>query len=543
MKSMKKVTKKIMALVLAVVCIMGLTACGSGKKNTNTEVGASSTLEIYCLNAGYGTEWLTEMVELFKEQDWVKEKYPDLQIEYPMVNDQRAYAQSLLNSGSKANKYDLIFGIDYRDFVGPTGELLELSDVLYNQKVPGEDVLYKDKMNESALLSNKYIDASNASEESYYSTVWAGGCVSFLYNKTILESFGLSEPNTTDELIKACAVIKANEGKDNGKFNKGASIIQSSDAEYWQYIFPIWWAQYDGVEAYSDFYNGISNGRYSTDIFKKEGRLESLKVFETLLDYDSGYLSKNSFNYQFMQSQTSFLQGEAVFHVNGDWFANEMASTMKEIGSTDKFGTMRMPIVSALGTKLGITDAELSAIVDYVDGDVAEQPAFTSTKGYSAEQVIESVTEARSVNFSTGSSHMASIPKYAEGKEVAADFLLFMATDEALECYAKATGGSTLPFEYDIKTKNPELYQTFSSFTQDVQSYFDNGNFTVHTLPAADAFPLSKYGGLNPIITYSFYTDFSSNNNTVTAQSLFDETIAYWTTEKFNSSLSKAGLK
>ena len=536
--------KKVMAILMAgLMCISGFTACTSKGGTDDTDVkSGSDTLKIYCLDAGYGTEWLTKTIEAFEQQDWVKEKYPNLKIEQPLINNKKSFAESLLTAGGKTSQYDLIFGMGCDGYKGPTGGLYELTECLYNSEIPGEGVIYKDKMNDSALESNRYVDSSDLTSETYWSTSWAGGNVSILYNKTILDSFGLAMPNTTDEFINACAVIKANEGKNNGKYNKGASILQSSDAQYWQYTFPVWWAQYDGIEDYLNFYNGISNGRYSNDIFKKEGRLESLKVLETVLNYDTGYLAKDSFSFQFMQAQTSFLQGEAVFHVNGDWFANEMKNTIAQIGSNDEFGTMRMPIVSALGKKLGITDAELSAIVDFIDGDVAEQPAFTSTVGYSAEEVIDRVKEARSVNYSIGPGHMAMIPDNAVAKDLAVDFLLFMATDKGLECYAEGTGGSSLPFEYNFKEKNPELFDSFSAFTQDVQNYFNNGNFSVYTLPSSNSFPLYRYGGLKPLISESYYVEFSGSGKSKTAQQYFDETKEYWTTEKFNEALGKAGI-
>ncbi len=40
----------------------------------------------------------------------------------------------------------------------------------------------------------------------------------------------------------------------------------------------------------------------------------------------------------------------------------------------DTFKIMRLPIISELGVKLGITDEELSALVDYVGGEVDAIP-------------------------------------------------------------------------------------------------------------------------------------------------------------------------
>ena len=55
------------SLLLAVT----FTACGSGKIS-NSE----NFLEVYMWEAGYGREWLDKELEAFKNEDWVKEKYP-----------------------------------------------------------------------------------------------------------------------------------------------------------------------------------------------------------------------------------------------------------------------------------------------------------------------------------------------------------------------------------------------------------------------------------------------------------------------------------
>lgn len=542
----KKVTKLVSLLAAFGMTLPTLASCsgGGGLGGGSKAPEGEHVLQVYCTEAGYGVEWLKALLDLFKEQAWVKEKYPNLQIPYPTTNDVRSFPQSMIEAGKKTNSYDLLFGIGANSLGGTDSELLNLAEGVYNTTVPGEDVLYKDKLATSLLQSHKYTNLSNLDSEEYYFTSWIGGMSSFVYNETILQSFGLDVPKTTDEFISVCATIKANEGKDNGKYNKGSSILQSADADYWQYAFPNWWAQYDGIDGYNNFYNGIYNNRYSVDIFKMPGRLESLKVIETLLDYDSGYLDKATFNYQFMQAQTAFLQGNDAFFFTGDWFTNEMRGIYQELEANNQLGgsfrMMRMPIVSALGTKLGITDAELSAIVDYIDGETATAPSFTSTVGMSNDAVIERVREARSINFSLSSVHVGFIPKYAEGKEVALDFLRFMATDIANEEYTKVTS-SPLYFDYNLKEKAPNVYNALPQMAKDSVDFFQNASFEAYTLRDAASYPLAQYGGLSALATTHYFQILSAQNGS-TAQKMFDDTIAMWSTEKFNQALGSAGV-
>lgn len=539
--------KKLICVALGVtLSVAALAGCTYQKRSPDTE----STLEVYAFDAGYGVDWVGEMLDLFADQDWVKEKYPNLNILQPITNDVSNFAESKLNAGERSNTIDLIFGTNLFDYAGPNGDLLDLTESVYNSPVPGETdesgkpVLWIDKAIGSYNESNRYIDTTNLSSESYYTVSWAAGMNSFVYNETILNSFGLDVPNTTDDLEEVCAIIKANEGKDNGKYNEGYSFVQSREADYWSYLFPVWWAQYEGVSRYLDFWNGIDNDIYSVNIFRQQGRVKSLEVYEDLLAYSKGYLSLNSFLDEFMMAQTSFLQGHGVFHVNGDWFAKEMEQTMSDIiseeGGIDSFKTMRMPVVSALGVKLGIEDSTLSDIIDYLDGDTASLPDFESTAGYTDDAVVAAVREARTIVHSIGPNHTAVIPAYANGKDVAVDFLRFMATDIAQESYIRSTGGASLPFNYDLKEKNIELYNELHPLLQSRHDYFNA--YEIYTLPSDRAFPLARYGGIKAFVTEHYYTTFSANGNQKTPGDYYDETISAWTSNKFNNALSNSGI-
>ena len=526
--------KKIASFALAATLGLSVAAFGGCKpKVPDTE----ETLEVYCLKAGYGSEWCESLLKLFQEQDWVKEKYPNLNVVYSS-NDIQNFGESKLNSGRKANTVDLLFGTVLQSFAGPGGEIADLTDLVYNTQVPGEDILFKDKANSSYNDSNRYIDVTDLEGEPHWYTVsWAGGMNSFIYNETILNKYGIKVPNTTDELIAACATLKSKDVY---------SFIQSKEADYFSYLFPVWWAQYEGITEYLNFWNGISGSRYSRNIFKQKGREKSLEVYRDLLDYSKGYLALSSFTGEFMEQQTLFLKGGAAFHANGDWFDNEMRAISEEIkaknGKIDVFKTMKLPIVSALGEKLGITDAQLSAIVDYVDGAAETKPEFTSSTGYTEEEVIDAVREARTVVSTIGPNHTAAIPEYANGKAVAADFLRFMATDIALEDYIRVTGGASLPFTYNLKEKNEALYNQISTLQQSRHDYFDTDKYEIYSLPSSDAFPLARYGGLQAFVTENYYTTFSASGNKKTPQDFMNETLNAWTQSKWESACSHAGI-
>ena len=538
-----------MGLLLSVASLSG---CGRDVPDT------VETLEVYCVDAGYGSEWCQVLLDLFGEQEWVQEKYPNLQILPLRHNDVATYAANRIDSGANSNTIDLFFGTFLHSYAGTRtdgGELIvDLTDSVYNAQVPGEDILYKDKMLDSYYESNRYVDPLNPSaEDKFYYTSWAGGMNGIIYNEEILEQFGCDVPNTTDELLEICALVMANEGLDNGRYNGGFSFMYSAkDTDYISdYLLPVWWAQYEGADGYRNFWNGLSENRCSVNIFRQMGRLYSLEAFADLVNYDTGYVTRSAATYGYMESQTLMLRGNGVFHVNGDWFDIEMQSIREQIeaegGDQYTLKMMRTPVISAIVEKTpsiteaaetaGITaDEMLSNVIDAVD---AGEDGYT---GIDPDD-YQTIRKARSIIHTAGPNHTAVIPSYAAGKDVAVDFLRFMATDIALEAYMRTTLGAGLPFEYDVKTKNPELYASFSAIEQSRVDYFSDPNLEITILPSENAFPLARYGGVDMFINDRYFSTFGVSGNTVTPQDFYDQTWESWNEPgRWENACSQAGL-
>ena len=527
--------KTMLSLVLCAATVLCSVGCGGQVPDTE------EALSIYVLDAGYKTDWVHSVIELFKQQDWVKEKYPNLVIPYPMINDVQSYAEMRLDSGTR-NDLDLMFmaNLPY-SYKGAVNKVVDLTDVLYNSTVPGEDVLYKDKMTPSFLQSMAYNNPTQEYENGrYYTTTWAGGEISVLYNATILDSLGIKVPNTTDELIAACETIRLLKGNLEGKYDKGYSFVASKDAIYWEYIYPVWWAQYEGIQGYYNFYNGIDGNRLSKNIFKQKGRLESAKIFEAILGYDTGYLDPAWANNEFMTTQTQFLQGYGIFHVNGDWWPSEMAEMEARIPEEKRqtIKIMPMPIVSSIIEKTPTIndDATLSKVIEAVDNEVGSYPGVSETD-------YNKIKEARSIVYSISANIEAVIPSHAKGKDVAIDFLRFMATDIACAAYIESTLGASLPFNYDVEEKNPALFNSLSVFHQERIRQFNLKSNPITYLPYHQIFPLVVYGGLGANSNANYFTTFSRAGNTKTAQNYYDNTLAAWTDAKWDSALRAAGLK
>ena len=538
---------------LCVLMAAGIAAGAAGCSNKVPDT--EETLEVYCRDAGYGYAWCEALLDAFKQQDWVQQKYPNLQVAFDQ-NQVASYAESKLKSGAEANTIDLFFATGGYELAGVDSKgndyLADLTEYVYGQNVPGENVLFIDKVQDSYNTSNLYHDVTATTDkDTYYFVSWADGMDGILYNADILESLGIPVPVTTGEWLASMRKIKDLQGNQEGKYSVGYSILQSNDApNYVDYMFYIWWAQYEGIDNYLDFFNGIDSGRYSSGIFDQVGRVEALKVLEQAVNKTNDYVNPTSFTDEYLISQTEFLRGKAVYHMNGDWFDNEMREIKEEIkqvnGLDYDIQMMRTPVISSIVTQTpsvqalaktrGITeDAALRLVIEAVDSGADSYEGVTAPD-------FERIREARSIVHSIGPNHTAFIPSYATGKEVAMDFLRFMATDIANEIYIEATGGATLPFLYNVKEKNPQLYESLSDFQKTRIGYFTDENVGLYVLPSENSFPLVLYGGVMPFTTQNYYITFSMSGNTKMPQNYFDDTKAYWTDARWQDALAKAGI-
>ncbi len=523
---MKKFFKKAMVIAGATLMALTGTACAPG---STTGPGC---LDVYVHDAGYGVEWCTKMLEVFVQEDWVKNKYPDLNITFTDDSSDRAgYVKEALEAGRDGNDFDLLFGFN-SDIPEDTSILEDLTADVYDLAVPGESVLYKNKMFPTFLDANR--DATSKTQIKYNSTPWAGGATGIYYNEDLLTDEGFSVPRTTDELIGICDDYYTKYYGSNAPTKY--AFVGTEGLPYWQYLLPQLWAQYEGVQGYKNFWEGKANGTVKNiEIFQQEGRLYAAKVFEDLLEYGK-YMDPSSLSWNNVQAQNALYAGNALFMVNGDWLEKEMEN--EDISTTYDIKLMRTPVISALGTDLGITDEQLASIVDYVDGVTAVKPTGTGID----DDVIDIVREARNVMYSIGSNHISFIPTYADEKDIAKDFLRFMATDKAQEIFMQYTG-SILPFNYDVENSTATEYTSLSESKKELIKYLQGD--AIEYLPVEQSFPLFRLGGVRVFysaVADNYQSGLAAQTRSFTAQELYDETIRLWDNQAWQTAVTLSGI-
>ena len=545
---MKGTMKK--ALALTLTGLMGATFFAGCNKGGNKE--SDQHLEVYVISTGYKTDGIRAVLETFGQQDWVKEKYPNYTFNIK-DNRQDNYALNKVKN-PKTNEFDMLFTSDkfVSTFEGNAkGEslLLDITESVYNTEVidkPG--VKYVDALADAYVNYVGYTTKSN-SEPKYFEVPFITGTKGIVYSQEIFERFGYTDgktPLTTDELFELCDAMKENpELAGNAE---GYSFIEAS--QYYSGILPIWWAQYDGVEAYDNFWKGKytdSRGKTKTsnEIFTLEGRLHSLQVIEDIVKYDNGYFALDQSNAgDFMQRQTTLLKGNYAMSVCADWYDTEMKTqveSMKAAGETPHtVRIMKTPVVSAIINKLTTVtdDAMLRKVIEAID------KGETSYEGVSEED-FAIVKEARSIYELGSMGHVGVIPSVSNSQDVAIDVFRFMATEVCQNAYMKATMGQNLPFDYDFKNMPDDVKEAISPLQQDRLSYYYSETVPVTVLPPTLRYPLAHYSSLQPFQSANNHYGklFSPQGAELTAQKLFDDTIAYWTPDKFDMAIERAGLK
>ena len=465
---MKKIKVGAVALssLMAVSCFAG---CNK-EKAANDE----NTLQIYCIEAGYGVDWL------YKAADAFKVAYP----EYSVVIETEEgvnRVENMLTSGPKNTTHDLLFTTEKLAKLQASGPnalagydcVMENLTDMYNTKVPGENVTLKEKTADY-LLDLYAVEEENAEgewEDNYYMFSWANSLMGIVYNKTMFAEKTVSVPRTTEEFYDVCDVLKQDV----------APIIGSFAVSYTGAVATTWWAQYEGQAEYMRYWEPTSLNDYDT--ISQKGKLYQVQIQNQIYKPSYNRLHEDTIDSNYTESQAKFITREAAMLFCGDWFENEMKSLIeqnKKQGINDEYGMMKTPLNSAVVEKLSFwdstkdystvfqaargdnpdetqlqilkeADAKLTQIIDYVDGETTEKPDF------STDEDIAIVRESRNIAITYGPGHQAVIPTYATAKEAAKKFLLFLASDKAQKIFTEATSGATMPYGYDPIADNVQL--------------------------------------------------------------------------------------
>lgn len=559
---MKKSILKLLSLLMALFIAFGMSACAGGG-NSDSE----NTLDIYLLYKGYGDEWLESAIDRFEKESWVKEKYPELDVNYT-YNAEDAHAPQKINGGASMNKYDLMFGVNLQGYE-TKGLIADLTDLVYNAEVPGEaGVKVKDKIPQRVLERVKRAQGAPIREDggdSYYVVSYMDGMFGMLYNADLLAQMQLEVPLTTEQFKSVGDQIKTKKYTSSLGGGEDTVIINNANDNYWNSAYSVWWAQYEGIQNVEDYFEGYDRAedeKGSMTVLDQHGRLESLRTVEDVL---STYSYKNSLSVvDYKEAQTAFLSGRGVFHYNGDYFSTEMAIEQESLvgrGVDYDIKFMKMPVISAIAEKLsfyeekGVDYETLSAdkknaydlkvqqIIKDVDANLTYEQSASKIQGIS-ETDFDIVAAARQiVGLRTAVGQSAVVPSYAAAKELAADFLRFMYTDASIKDFAISSKGLIFPTTYDV-INDADVQANVTKINKSKMDLLKGtSNYEFTSIPAASATTLGR-GGLEAIyFNGKFEVMFIQNgDNRMSAEQILAAEKAHWE-GGWEQMLSAAGLR
>ena len=571
---MKKINKAFAAL-MAVCCMSSMAlsaaACGGNKGgdvsssgggtvDLGTDIGGGTrsriTFDVMATNAGYGIDWIKAALDEFAKQDWVKEKYPRLTVSNVDVGSIDSMKSQLTAS---SNKYDLFISVhelnsQLEKKVNGEYCVQDLS-IVYNSTVPGESVTVKEKMLPS-LADSQVIERNG--EDIYASMPWVNGTMGISYNakrlnalRTINGDIATEMPRTTSELLTM--VEEVNEALNSGarKDDTDQAVFVPVNTRYENGILNNWWAQYEGIAGYNNFWNGVDEkGDPSVEIFSQQGRLEALTVLDGMLS-EYGYGGDSNDVGRF---QNRFMMGWGVFMINGDWLYNELGGKEAVNEWSDVFNLrwLQAPVVSSIVDKCEQvkTDAQLSFVVKCVDEGkdfAATKTAYASAShGELTEADYNRIYEARKL-VDKMNGHCSYIPSYAEGKYVAMDFLRFLATDKGNEIVMNKTNGMVTPYVGGGANNYKVSDSALANYAPVLQDRIKQTCASSVSLPDMYSYKTYYQGGLYPWTKYisPSVTMLASGGDKASPEAIWQADINYYTANNnamYESMMKRAGL-
>lgn len=482
MKKLKFI-KTVTCLALASLTAFSLAACGAGNEGGGGGgTGSTGSINVHFMVGGFGTDVNDKLSADYKALTGVR------------VNFKPSYTQGEIQQlvNSQQEQYDIVMPLLNMYFAQDTNKL-ECLDEVYNAIPQGESVAIKDKMNQD--LCNYLL----ADDGHRYQMVANDSVSALCYNAdTLDEAFGEGNwtlPRTTKELLKISDDLVA----------KGYYAFSTSTAinYYWDYLGTVWWAQYEGLESFDNFYQGKywdgDSWEYGPEINDVAGRKIALDTLSSIMKTNGGRMHALAANMDFKNAQRAFLgkgyvtdKKKVGFMVNGDWLENEMASTL--ISSPQDIGMMRAPVVSELATKLVSvkTEERLAEIVTAVDANKTYAETATGDLSDLTEADFIHVKEARLMVYTATPNYPIGIPanRPEAKKKLAKDFLIYLYSDRAQRIIAQSLQGLAYPAGYDVLS---DTSVTASNFVKTRYEAF--GNDKINIFPRNSS-PLVYLGGL-----------------------------------------------
>ena len=336
---MKSVFSKF--LLLMAILTLVLAGCSddkeAGKEGTTDKAGdkkgENQVLEVAVFLGGYGDAFWQKLAEKFEAAN------PGTTVNVTSNPDIGEMIRPKIIAGTPP---DIIY-LNQTDASGVTQgmikekSLTDLSD-LFDGNAIDEDVPLKDKILPGMLDS---VYASPYGDGKVYFAPYNYNVMGLWYNKTLFDDKGIQTPKTWDEFF---ALNKEAKENDRALFTYQGTIPAYLEEILLPAVYSI-----GGQEELDQMLN------YDPEFWKSETALKALGLFEKIAQEDNA-LMNGTVALSHTQAQTSFMQGDALFVPNGNWFEGEMADAPREDGF--EFGFLGVPTFDASEPLIALSSME-----------------------------------------------------------------------------------------------------------------------------------------------------------------------------------------
>ena len=305
--------KKIMALVLALVMVLGLVACGNTPAETTAPVAGESTpaettapvaeavtIKVAAIETAYGSQVWADVAAAFEAATGIK-------VELTTDKNLEDVLSGPMQNGEFPDVVHLALGRP----AGLTEQLIkanalhDLSNMLATT-IPGEAVTPAEKIIPgftATSATNPYGDGKTYMAPMFYSP-----CGLF-YNAKLFEDKGWAVPTTWDEMWALGDVAAA----------EGIALFTYPTAGYYDAFMYALMNAIGGPE----FFNAITN--YEEGAWDTENGKTLLSILDKLATYTHKDTPAQANNQDFTKNQQMPMDGRALFMPNGTWITGEMA--------------------------------------------------------------------------------------------------------------------------------------------------------------------------------------------------------------------------
>lgn len=304
-------TVRLINLKFKVILLLALLLFSCGEKVNYKEKLKTEEYETLVV-----TNWLDNAGVMKQLGDLFMEKYPDIRVVYEGIENVRydKHLKFTLKSGIAA---DIIYVRSYDGgaAINNTGYLQRL-----NEMIP-----------ELSGFPDIPREAWTAEDGTIYAVPSMGVVHGIFYNKSIFEEYGLLPPETWDDFIEICRLLKTN----------GEKPISFGTAATWA-LYEI---LFSGIGA--NFYGGEETRQ---KIMKKEIFLNDpifVKTFRKLMELQE-FFPDNHANFTYDDSRMLFSSGEAAMYIGGSWDIDKLVEFGIDLDNTGFFA----PPVEKKGDKL-----------------------------------------------------------------------------------------------------------------------------------------------------------------------------------------------